>query len=50
MLSKSSPSANNGFTIETSENEVARVMLSVAEGSIQEPELAIWLKKNSIPI
>ena len=42
--------ANNGFTIETSENEVVRIMIKVAEGSIQEPELAIWLEKNSIPV
>jgi death-on-curing protein len=41
--------ATNGFTIETSENEVVKVMLGVAEGSIQEPELAIWLEMNSIP-
>ena len=41
--------ATNGFTIETSENEVVKVMLGVAEGSIQEPELAIWLERNSIP-
>lgn len=42
--------ATNGFIIDTSENEVVKVMLEVAEGSIQEPELAIWLEKNSIPL
>ena len=42
--------ATNGFTIETSENEVVKVMLGVAEGSLKETELAIWLEKNSIPI
>ncbi|MDF3822419.1 type II toxin-antitoxin system death-on-curing family toxin [Leptospira sp. 96542] len=39
--------AMNGFKIETSENEVVQVMLKVAEGSIKEPKLAIWLEKNS---
>lgn len=38
----------NGFKIETSENDVVQVMLRVAEGSMKEPELAIWLEKNSI--
>ena len=42
--------ATNGFTIETSENEVVKVMLGVAEGSLKETELAIWLEMNSIPV
>jgi hypothetical protein len=37
-------------TIETSENEVIKVMLGVAEGSLKETELAIWLEMNSIPV
>jgi death-on-curing protein len=41
--------ATNGFTIETSENEVVKVMLGVAEGSLKETELTIWLEMNSIP-
>ena len=41
--------ATNGFTIETAENEVVKVMLGVAEGSLKETELTIWLEMNSIP-
>ncbi len=41
--------AMNGFKIDTSENEVVRVMIKVADGSINETELANWLEKNSIP-
>ncbi len=42
--------AMNGFKIESSENEVVRVMLKVADGSIKESILAKWLENNSIPI
>ena len=41
--------AANGFKIETSENDVVQVMLKVADGSMKETELAIWLEKNTIP-
>ncbi|TGN11721.1 type II toxin-antitoxin system death-on-curing family toxin [Leptospira ilyithenensis] len=41
--------ASNGFTIETSEEDVVKVMLKVADGSIKEDELATWLKKSSNP-
>jgi len=41
--------ASNGYSIETTENDVVQVMLKVADGSIKEPELAKWLEKNSLP-
>ena len=41
--------ASNGYSIETTENDVVQVMFKVADGSIKEPELAKWLEKNSLP-
>jgi death-on-curing protein len=41
--------ASNGYSIETTENDVVQVMLKVADGSIKEPELAKWLEKISLP-
>lgn len=37
----------NGFTIDAPEEEVVSVMLQVADGSMKEDNLSIWLKDNS---
>ncbi|PKA23766.1 type II toxin-antitoxin system death-on-curing family toxin [Leptospira meyeri] len=39
--------ASNGYLIDTSEEDVVNVMLKVADGSIKEAELSIWLKQSS---
>ncbi|WCL49955.1 type II toxin-antitoxin system death-on-curing family toxin [Leptospira sp. GIMC2001] len=40
--------ALNGFKIETSEENVVQVMLSVADGTTKEKELAKWLEEYSV--
>ncbi|PJZ81292.1 type II toxin-antitoxin system death-on-curing family toxin [Leptospira meyeri] len=39
--------ASNGYLIDTSEEDVVNVMVKVADGSIKEAELSIWLKQSS---
>ncbi|QDK25259.1 type II toxin-antitoxin system death-on-curing family toxin [Leptospira weilii] len=38
----------NGYKIEVAEEEVVSVMLRVADGSLNEDALAVWLKDSSI--
>ncbi|EMN88614.1 toxin-antitoxin system, toxin component, Fic family [Leptospira weilii str. UI 13098] len=38
----------NGYKIEVAEEEVVSVMLRVADGSLNEDALAVWLKNSSI--
>jgi len=40
----------NGYKLSASDGESVRVMLSVADGSVSEPELAAWLRANTSPI
>jgi death-on-curing protein len=39
----------NGWRIEAPEEEVVALMLAVASGDLEEPELASWLRDHAIP-
>jgi death on curing protein len=39
----------NGLRIESREEEVVSLMLSVASGDTDEPEFASWLRENTVP-
>ncbi len=39
----------NGLRIEPAQEEVVSLMLSVASGDIDEPQLASWLREGSVP-
>jgi prophage maintenance system killer protein len=38
----------NGLRIEASEEEVVTLTLALASGDLEEPELASWLRGNSV--
>ena len=40
----------NGYEIETTEPEVVDLMLGVADGSVSESEIIIWLRKRVISL
>ena len=39
----------NGLRIESPEEEVVALVLSLAAGQIDEPQLAAWLRANTVP-
>jgi death-on-curing protein len=39
----------NGSTLEATELEVVRVMVAVAAGKMEEPELADWVRQRTVP-
>jgi len=39
----------NGLRIESPEEEVVALVVSVAGGQIDEPQLASWLRENTVP-
>jgi len=40
----------NGYKLTASDGETVRVMLSVADGSMPEEELASWFRTHSVPL
>ena len=40
----------NGYKLTASDGETVRVMLSVADGSMAEQELALWFREHSAPL
>jgi death-on-curing protein len=40
----------NGFALEPAEEDEVLTMIAVADGSLDEPPLALWLKRNSTRI
>jgi death-on-curing protein len=40
----------NGWTLDAPEPEVVRTMLAIAEGRLDEPDLASWLRVNMHPV
>jgi death on curing protein len=40
----------NGFKLTASDGETVRVMLSVADGSMKEEELASWFRTHTVPL
>jgi death-on-curing protein len=40
----------NGWTLDAPEPEVVRTMLAIAEGELDEPDLASWLRVNMHPL
>jgi death on curing protein len=39
----------NGLKIESSEEEVVALVLSLARGEVDEPQLASWLREHTVP-
>jgi death-on-curing protein len=42
--------ASNGFIIDTTEEDVVKIMLMVADSTLNEDELAIWLTQSTKPV